>query len=137
MKKLRTILIIDDDPIFTEMATMIIKHWQLSEHVISALNGKEGLALLQKYCGADPSSLCPDLILLDINMPVMNGFEFLEEFQHLAFVETPQVIVCTSSQELYDLEKVQKLGVIGNMGKPFKPAKLQEIMEAWEHQHNL
>ncbi|WP_405205140.1 response regulator [Aquimarina sp. LLG6339-5] len=75
MKKLK-FLLVDDSPSTNFLNKVMIEKASISEEIRIAKNGEEAIQILN-------SSYIPDLILLDLNMPVMNGWEFLEEFQKL------------------------------------------------------
>ncbi|SDL93237.1 Response regulator receiver domain-containing protein [Catalinimonas alkaloidigena] len=113
---------------------MLLHHLQVAEQVLSVVNGQQALALLHACTGADAGRDCPDLILLDINMPVMNGLEFLEEFQGLSLTSTPRVVICTSSQEPYELSEISGYGVMGILTKPLKPDNLHAMLALWQQQ---
>lgn len=85
MKKINCILLIDDNPADNEFHTIKIRKSNTCNHIKVATDGHEALAYLIKsgdQGGLDPYPK-PDLIYLDINMPGMNGFEFLEEYKNL------------------------------------------------------
>ena len=78
MNKLRSVLLVDDFDADNFMHTMLLEELDCTEHIDVALNGREALNYLQR-----PDVIRPELILLDINMPVMNGWEFLQEYKKL------------------------------------------------------
>ncbi|WP_298544877.1 response regulator [uncultured Aquimarina sp.] len=75
MKKLK-FLLIDDSPSTNFFNKVIIEKTSMSEEIQIAKNGEEAMQILNSF-------YIPDLILLDLNMPIMNGWEFLDEFQKL------------------------------------------------------
>jgi len=95
------ILIIDDEPIIIKEMEIILK--KENYHLTSALNGSEGLLLLNKYV--------PDLILLDLHMPEMNGFKFLEELQKREDLKDLPVMILTAA----DLTEDEKKGLGKNV----------------------
>lgn len=78
---LDTVLLVDDDKVTNLMHTRIIRRSALANTVDVATDGVAALDYLQTRLAAGQG--CPDLILLDINMPRMNGFEFLENYTAL------------------------------------------------------
>jgi CheY-like chemotaxis protein len=75
MNKVSTICIINDDDIFTFILKKSITKLNICNEVISFINGDEAIKEFEK-----PNSSIPNIILLDINMPVLNGWDFLTEF---------------------------------------------------------
>ena len=92
------ILLVDDDPMSNTYSTLIVKKQNPEAEVLTFNSGVEALSYLQS-----PSNPKPDIIFLDLNMPVMNGWDFMEEYEklHLGI----EVIVVTSSNEHVDKEK--------------------------------
>lgn len=123
MKSLKPIMLLEDDIIDVMTVKRAVKDINLTNEVLVAVNGEEGLQLLEE-------GKRPCLILLDINMPKMNGIEFLraiktdERFNHIP------VVVMTTSRE--DEDKIQsfRLGVAGYMIKPMSYIKFVELMKA-------
>src|SRR5687768_12322476 len=90
MEKIKYTLLIDDDQTTNFVNQLLLEDLQVSQQVHVALNGKEALALINRQC---EQGNCPELILLDINMPVMNGFEFLEAYGKLEFARKQSVVI--------------------------------------------
>ncbi|MBC3539002.1 response regulator [Rufibacter sediminis] len=130
MEKLKCILLVDDDPAVLFLNKAIIQRAQAAERVLAAANGREALALLHQSCGAlgqgDPP--CPQLILLDISMPVMNGYEFLAEFGRLGLSPAPEVALLTTSQNPRDRERASSLGVTEYLAKPLSRESLEKLL---------
>jgi len=77
-----SILLVDDDEINNFISIKLIKKALLNTDIMACLHGKYAIDLLLDIQRNDPSKL-PDYILLDINMPIMNGWEFLDEYTRL------------------------------------------------------
>jgi CheY-like chemotaxis protein len=106
MERINRILLIDDDNIFNYLNKKIIEISQLTANVTSHVNAKKALNELKLICDSGADSF-PDIIFLDINMPVMDGWEFLDEFEKFpeSIVEKCRVYILTSSIDPNDIEK--------------------------------
>jgi CheY-like chemotaxis protein len=129
MPVLPSILLVDDDYTTSFLNTKLLQRLDAAEHVLTAGNGREALEVLRTHCQA-PTPRCPTLILLDLNMPVMDGFEFLEAYQHLPSVQRQgQVIVLlTTSVSPRDLARVQDLPVAAFLPKPLTAEKVTQLL---------
>lgn len=76
---LHKILCVDDDPITLMLYKMVIAKASFTEEIITAKNGQEAMDYYEKL-KANNETHCPELIFLDLNMPVMGGWEFLDNF---------------------------------------------------------
>lgn len=111
----KKILVVDDDAMNLRMAEFILG--KASYEVIQAKSGKEALEIL------GTSSV--DLILLDIAMPEMNGFETLEEIRKEDSLARIPVIFLTASTDEETIQVAEERNVNGIVNKPFLPPKLQ------------
>ena len=137
MYKIESILLVDDDFASNYLTEMIIKDMNFAGPVYSAQDGKAALDVMKKYCLPSNEELqqtCPDLILLDINMPVMDGFEFLDEYEKLQInKETPTVIILlTTSTNIRDVEKAKKYNVKAYLEKPLSEDKLKKALAGYQ-----
>lgn len=132
MKSLNSVLLVDDDPVTNFINERLIKKLNITTKVAVALNGLEGLEYLRSNCNGDKSS-CPELILLDINMPVMDGFEFLEKFKELKIDCKDIIIVAmlTTSSNLNDIKKVESLGEKSYLNKPLTKENLEDLLKKY------
>lgn len=125
----KRVLLIDDDKICNFITEATLNRLGIAREITAALNGKEALQLINDYFTG--SRTIPDIILLDLNMPIMDGFQFLEAFKKL---ENPKkekvlIIVLTSSENPDDIVKVKKLGIDHFMTKPLNEEKLIAILK--------
>ena len=130
MKKLSSVLLVDDDSTTNFLNSLLLSSLSVTDKLLVALNGAEALATLTHTCTA-PNSNCPALILLDVNMPLMNGTEFLEAYQRLPlFGQQGSVIVMlTTSMHSRDLARIQELPIAGLVSKPLTKEKVDSILQ--------
>ena len=132
MKKFKCILLVDDDYTSNFLSQMIIESSNVADHIHVRKNGQEALQFVRDHCPSGEESVaptCPDLILLDINMPVMDGFGFLEEFTKMQRVRKYpiQIVMLTSSDNYKDLQKAQAYNVAGYLNKPLTEEKILAV----------
>lgn len=123
------VLIIDDDPILIMVCTRLMKITGFSEEVLAAREGKEAIEKLRALIG-QPEEELPRLILLDINMPVMNGWEFLAEYLRIIdqFSKIIPVFMLSSTIDQADFDKAKTYHVVkGFYSKPLTKENLFEI----------
>ncbi len=131
----RTIFLVDDDFIFREAAEVLIKSTGLSEDVVHLENGLVAYNLLIEL--AETSGQLPDLVLLDINMPVMNGWELLEElkFASSTIRDEVQIHILTSSIAPEDLNLSKQYPFIdGYITKPLTKADIEKLAKSLQQQ---
>jgi DNA-binding response OmpR family regulator len=95
----KKILVIDDDLNIIKLMTYVLKKEKYE--VMTAKNGQDGLKLVKDFN--------PSLIVLDLMMPVMDGFKFLEAFKSITMTEVP-VIVTTARGYTKEIEKIIDAG---------------------------
>lgn len=132
MPKLRCTLLVDDDPTTNYLNRKLLEKLDVTEQVMVALNGQEALAVLAAEC-TEASLTCPALVLLDVNMPLMNGFEFLDAYQQLPLARRQAIVVVmlTTSVHPRDMQRLETLNVAGFLSKPLNPAKVQEVLQTY------
>jgi CheY-like chemotaxis protein len=124
MNKIDTICIIDDDPIHVFTTKRVLKNCNLCAKIITFEDGKVAYdALSEKsLIGED----LPDLILLDLNMPVWDGWDFLDEIKKIKFCKDIKIFITSSSQSPEDLNKSKYYDqVCSYIFKPFSVDKLK------------
>lgn len=123
---MKNVLLVDDDSTFQFIGKALLKYVGVPpENIQSALSGKHAIELITTLYAATRSF--PDLILLDLNMPIMDGFGFLDAFNKLDYPEKDRakIIVLTSSHNSADMERVRKFGVTKYMIKPLQEEDLR------------
>ncbi|MDQ4140345.1 MAG: response regulator [Bacteroidota bacterium] len=128
MNKIACTLLVDDDETANFLNELLFKRLEITENLLIARNGLEALSVISKNC---PGQTCPTLILLDINMPIMDGFEFLNAYEQLDLdqKESVVIIMLTTSLNPRDLEKVKQANIAGIINKPLTKKALLEIVD--------
>lgn len=112
------ILVVDDDSVNLKMAEFILKN---NYEVISALSGNRALKFLAQNV--------PDLILLDLHMPEMDGMEVLDKIREMEHLKQVPVVFLTADDEEDTEQKLLQAGAAGYVGKPFLAAALLQKIE--------
>ncbi|MEL7530705.1 MAG: response regulator [Bacteroidota bacterium] len=120
----RTILLVDDDKVDVMTVKRAIRKLNISNPLEVTSNGEEAIAYLK-----DPNKASPGLILLDINMPRMNGIEFLREREKDVSLKKIPVIMLTSSREDQDRLDSFQHSIAGYMIKPVNFPQFLDMME--------
>lgn len=119
----KPILLVEDDQVDVMTVKRALKEIKVTNPVVNPENGEEALKYLR-----DPASEKPCIILLDLNMPIMNGIEFLEVIKHDTRLKRIPVVVLTTSEEQQDKMNSFDLGVAGYMAKPVDYRQFVEVM---------
>jgi CheY-like chemotaxis protein len=130
MKKLNAVLVIDDDPISNFLTSKFIEKSGITDTIILATDGLDALIKIVEY--APLENICPELIITDIEMPVMNGVEFIESFKFLTFENKDQVKIVVNSSTINSAHKenLRSHKVDFYLHKPISTETLFEIVFA-------
>jgi two-component system chemotaxis response regulator CheY len=121
MSTLNKVLVVDDSALIRRMYRLIFMRYKDCT-VVEAMNGLEALDVLSRDDAFD-------IIVLDINMPVMNGMQFMEKLKDSRqFRHIPVVVISTEGKE-EDTVRAMQLGAWGYVKKPFKPDVLYDLIE--------
>lgn len=129
MKSVKNLFLVDDDEIFTFLAERTIKETNLVDHIQIFSNGQEAIEFLEK--AAENVDLLPEVILLDINMPILDGWGFLEEFILLkpSLPQKVTIYMVSTSISPFDLERAKDISeVLDYIIKPISKADVVRIL---------
>jgi CheY-like chemotaxis protein len=126
MKKINAILIIDDDPIGKFLTRRLIEKCDITDNIILAANGLDALKKLSEY--APYENICPELIITEMEMPIMDGLEFIESFKGLTFENKDKVKIIANSSTINDAYK-NRLGELNIDFYLHKPLNIETIHE--------
>lgn len=126
MHKIQHVLLIDDDPIINMINTRIIQVSKKVIQVSSVTSGEEALMRLKEIISNDPM-LFPQFIFLDINMPGVDGWEFLSELSSFSrsVLALCKIVVLSSSIDLFDIKKAKKIAIVDDY--LIKPLDLEKL----------
>lgn len=132
MKKIEIIALIDDDPAFVFITEKIIEKTNHFKEVKVFDNGLYALNYLKENLNND--SHLPNIIFLDLSMPIMDGWQFLDEYALLKIKNKSKITVyiCSSSISPYDITRAKSISDVTDfIIKPITKEKLTEIVSAF------
>lgn len=125
----RIVAIVDDDPIYRFTSLRSIERQQLASKILEFNSGNDALEFLLK--NSSDSSTLPDVILLDINMPLTDGWMFLDEFQRLKSSLAKEIVIymVSSSIDQRDLQRAKSNALVKDyLVKPIPQEKFKEVL---------
>jgi CheY-like chemotaxis protein len=130
MRPIRCTLLVDDDPATNYLNRKLLERLAVSAQVQVAHNGQEALDVLATSCVTPAAPACPSLIFLDVNMPVMNGFEFLTAYHQLPLAQQDAVVIIMLTTSLHprDVQRAEELPVAGFLTKPLTAEKVARVI---------
>jgi CheY-like chemotaxis protein len=134
MKKVKDLLVVDDDYAARYLAKTAIEEAAIADNIIFCQNGHQALEYIKENCLStedNPDKNCPELILLDLNMPVMDGFEFLEELARIEDLKhnNTSVVLLSSASYLKEKSQVEKFSILGYIEKPVMAEELLKLIK--------
>jgi CheY-like chemotaxis protein len=129
MSKSLNILLIEDDAIEVMKFNRVLSTLGMNHKIVEANNGEEALDILKE------KEFVPDIIVLDLNMPKINGIEFLRVLKNDSFLKFIPAIVLTTSNNHNDILECYKIGIAGYLLKPLKYEdygdRIKKLLEYW------
>ncbi|MFL9845017.1 response regulator [Flavobacterium rhizosphaerae] len=129
MPRLLNILLIEDDAIEVMKFKRVVSTMKLQHKIIEANNGEDALTILKE------KEIIPDIIILDLNMPKINGIEFLGILKADDVLKYLPSIILTTSGNYKDVMECYRLGIAGYVLKPLKYEdyvdRVTRILEYW------
>jgi CheY-like chemotaxis protein len=128
MEKFDCILIVDDDAISNYLTRRLLEfNMEMATSIFTAVNGEDAISFIKQYYVKKHT--LPEIIFLDINMPVCDGFEFIHRFNELSYASKAevQIVVLTTSSSSTDLDKMKSLGIKYYLNKPLNQDKLNDL----------
>ena len=127
MKEVNNLALVDDDSVFVFITSKIIKQSNMVRNLQVFENGMDALTFLKE--NPDKHDILPDIILLDLSMPIMDGWQFLDEYAKLKIRKTITIYICSSSISPGDLNKAKSINAVSEyIIKPISKEKIVEII---------
>jgi CheY-like chemotaxis protein len=127
MRKIRRTCLIEDDPITVLLIRKMLEKTEAVDETLVYRNGKDAYDNLKRI--HDAGEPLPELIFLDLNMPIWDGWEFLKEFSILGCMESLQLYILTSSSSPEDYQKAEEYGLRDKyLSKPVALDSLNRIL---------
>ncbi|MDO1451101.1 response regulator [Rhodocytophaga aerolata] len=127
MKKINSLLIVDDDHISNLLTSMLFSELYAHTQIRVSENGAQALEEIKDCLQSEQN--CPDVIFLDVEMPTMDGFEFLERLEELNKKDLP-IVLLTSSLHARNQEKARKYKIKALVEKPLTEEKIESVLLA-------
>ncbi|MDH7446164.1 response regulator [Aquimarina sp. 2201CG14-23] len=130
-QQIRSVCIIDDDNMYVNLVSKIIEIKKLSEKIIVFNNGKEALDFFIDSIENTTENVVPQVVFLDLNMPIMDGWEFLREFAKIKdkISNTIDLYVVSSSIDNRDIDRAKSIEMVSDyLTKPIKLDDFEKIL---------
>lgn len=131
MLPLSSVLLVDDDPTTNFLNKLLLTRMGAAQQVLVAENGEQALRTLDQAGQAPENASYPRLILLDMNMPVLNGLGFLEAYAQLPLAHRQPIVIVMLTTSLHpaDLARAEQLPIAGFLNKPLTQEKVTALWQ--------
>ncbi|MDO7876931.1 response regulator [Hymenobacter sp. ASUV-10] len=131
MQKLSSVLLVDDDPTTNYLNRKLLERLAVTDVIEVAQDGQQALSLLLDRCRQAAPVATPALLLLDVKMPVMDGFEFLAAYEQLPLdcQQRVVIVVLTTSLHPQDVQRMEQLPIAGFLSKPLTQEKISQVIQ--------
>ncbi|MEO7989269.1 MAG: response regulator [Chryseolinea sp.] len=125
----RNVMVVDDDDLVHLISKRILSAYACVNNVYSAYNGREALEMLHEGCKGAIN--LPAVVLLDLHMPIMNGFQFFSEVKEMECLKDSKLVTIMFSSTLdpADIEQAQSLGINYCFSKPILLEKIESVFK--------
>jgi CheY-like chemotaxis protein len=120
----RPILLVEDNPMDVDLTRRAFARRKIVNPIAVARDGEEALSFIQRW---EQGETLPVVVLLDINLPKINGLEVLRQYKSSALIQKVPVIVLTTSAEDRDIDTAYQLGANSYIVKPVEFEKFLEV----------
>ena len=131
MPPLTSVLLIDDDSTTNFLNKALLTRMGVTQQVLLAENGEQALRTLDQTCNGLDSTACPQLLFLDMNMPVLSGLGFLEAYVQMPLAQQRSIVIIrlTSSLHPLDQARAEQLPIAGFLNKPLTKEKVHALLQ--------
>ncbi|WNH10485.1 response regulator [Thalassobellus suaedae] len=129
MNKIKNLTLVDDDDVFVLLTKIAIKKTNLVDQIMVFSNGLDALIFLKEMKNNEDA--LPEIIFLDLSMPIMDGWQFLEEFSklHPELAKKVTIYICSSSISPRDILRAKTINEVSDyIIKPITKDKLEDII---------
>jgi CheY-like chemotaxis protein len=136
MNKIKNLTLIDDDDIFVFLTKKAINKTNLVEEIKVFSNGLDALVFLKE--NKHQEDTLPEIILLDLSMPIMDGWQFLDEYStfHSKMVKKITIYICSSSISPRDILRAKTINSVSDyIIKPITKVKLKNIIQSLNYRN--
>jgi CheY-like chemotaxis protein len=121
------VILVDDDYITNYLHEKLIRKMNIASHIIVKNNGRDALLYMEKFVKKEGTGSC--IVMLDLNMPVVDGFEFIKQFKLRLDRDNIKIVIVTTSLSERDIQRVRQFGDFIYINKPLTIEKLQFMLE--------